>query len=96
MRVRVKVLGVLRRALGKDELVVDMNAKGDLRLKDIVDEVLREAASLRDILLDPELKDPRPNTIILLNGREINLLGGLDAIVRDGDEIVFIPVIHGG
>lgn len=96
MKVRVKVLGVLKRALGGDELVVNINAEGGLRLKDFIDRVLGEAASLRDILLDPELKDPRPNTIILLNGKEISLLGGLEAIVRDGDEIVLIPVIHGG
>lgn len=96
MRVRVRVLGILRKALGKDELHVDMNARGEVKLRDVIEAVLREAASLRDILLDPELRDPRPNTIILVNGREISILGGLDAYVRDGDEIVLIPVVHGG
>ncbi|MEM2320500.1 MAG: MoaD/ThiS family protein [Candidatus Bathyarchaeia archaeon] len=96
MRVRVRVLGILRKALGKDELHVDVNAGGEVKLRDIIEAVLREAGSLRDILLDPELKDPRPNTIILVNGRDISILGGLDAHVRDGDEIVLIPVVHGG
>ncbi|HDO42088.1 MAG TPA: hypothetical protein ENH03_04220, partial [Candidatus Bathyarchaeota archaeon] len=47
-------------------------------------------------LLDPELKDPRPNTIILVNGKEISVLSGLETEIEDGDEITIIPIIHGG
>jgi molybdopterin converting factor small subunit len=48
------------------------------------------------ILIDPELEDPRPNTLILINGREISVLNGLETMLKDGDEIVFIPVLHAG
>lgn len=96
MRVSVRVLGILKRTLGRDKLFLDLNSEGELKLRDVIERILEEAVSLRDLLLDPELKDPRPNTIVLINGKEISLLGGLDAIVRDGDEIVLIPVVHGG
>ncbi|MEM1585881.1 MAG: MoaD/ThiS family protein [Candidatus Bathyarchaeia archaeon] len=96
MRVRVRALGVLKKALGKDELLLDLDSRGELKLRDVIERILWEAASLRDLLLDSDLKDPRPNTIILINGKEMGLLGGLDAIIRDGDEIVLIPVVHGG
>ncbi|MEM1550370.1 MAG: MoaD/ThiS family protein [Candidatus Bathyarchaeia archaeon] len=96
MRVKVRMLGVLKKILGKDELFFDLDVSGELRLRNIIERILAEDVSLKDILLDPDLKDPRPNTIVLINGKEIGLLGGLDAIVRDGDEIILIPVVHGG
>jgi len=51
---------------------------------------------LKRTLVDPDLKDPRPNTLILVNGKEISVLNGLETILRDGDEVVFIPVLHAG
>jgi molybdopterin converting factor small subunit len=50
----------------------------------------------RKLLIDPDLDDPRPNALILLNGREISVLNGLGTEVADGDEITLIPVVHGG
>jgi molybdopterin converting factor small subunit len=48
------------------------------------------------VLIDPELENPRPNTLILVNGKEISVLNGLDTMLEDGDEVVFVPVVHGG
>ncbi len=50
----------------------------------------------KDALIDPELKDPRPNALILVNGKEISVLEGLETEVNKGDEIVLVPVSHGG
>lgn len=96
MRVKVRVMGILKKALGKEELFLDIDILGELRLKNVIERILEEASSLRDVLLDPELKDPSPNTIVLINGKEMGLLGGINAVIRDGDEIVLIPVVHGG
>lgn len=51
---------------------------------------------IEPILIDPDLKDPRPNTLILLNGKEINVLNGLETKVEDGDEVVLISMLHTG
>jgi len=48
------------------------------------------------LLFDPELHDPRPNMLILLNGREISVAGGLEAKIRNNDELVLVPIAHGG
>ena len=66
-----------------------------------VDDVLtRISTSLQkdfnQALIDPELNDPRPNVLILLNNVEINVLDGLNTKIEDGDKVVFIPVAHGG
>ena len=42
------------------------------------------------------LEDPKSNALILLNGKEISVLNGLQTKVKDGDEVVFVPVVHGG
>ena len=47
-------------------------------------------------LIDPELNDPRPNALILVKGKEIGVLDGLETKVERNDEIVLIPVSHGG
>jgi molybdopterin converting factor small subunit len=52
--------------------------------------------TLRRNLLDEQLETPKSNALILVNGKEISVLNGLDTKVQDGDEIVFVPVVHGG
>jgi hypothetical protein len=32
----------------------------------------------------------------MVSGTEVGALNGLDTSLRDGDEVVFLPVAHGG
>jgi len=92
--VKVRLLGVFRRFYGKSQLSFR------LRQPTVGDVVRRVGKSLpadtRRLLIDPELDDPRPNALILLNGKEISVLEGLETKVREGDEVTLIPVAHGG
>jgi molybdopterin converting factor small subunit len=45
---------------------------------------------------DQQAGDAVSNGLILVNGREISVLNGLETKLNDGDEIVFVPVVHGG
>jgi molybdopterin synthase sulfur carrier subunit len=94
MRIKVRLMGVLKRTCGKDEFQVSLNEGSSL--KDAILKLIENERALADLILDPELKDPRPNTIILVNGREMNVLEGLETKIKDGDEVTVIPVIHGG
>jgi len=51
---------------------------------------------LKRILIYSELEDPRPDTLIFVNGKEISVLNGLETMLKDGDEVIFIPVLHTG
>jgi molybdopterin converting factor small subunit len=33
---------------------------------------------------------------MLVNGKEIGVLKGLETKLKDGDELVLVPVVHGG
>jgi molybdopterin synthase sulfur carrier subunit len=94
MAVTLKFLGALRHASGKDKLSLDL--KTGASIMDLVNLATQEAPELRPNLLDEQLAEPKPNALILVNGREISVLNGLATEVKDGDEVVFVPVVHGG
>ena len=61
-----------------------------------MDEIIEEMPELKRTFSDQELNDSRSNSLILVNGREISVLNGLETKLNEGDEIVFVPVVHGG
>jgi molybdopterin converting factor small subunit len=93
-KIDVKLLGAFKKAYGSGEFSLRLNGKR--KLADVVREIAEVSVELGRVLIDPELGDPRPNAVILVNGREISVLDGLETEIGDGDEIVLIPVIHGG
>jgi molybdopterin synthase sulfur carrier subunit len=94
MAVTLKFIGALRHVSGVEKLA--LNCKDGASLMDLVNEVTKNVPALRRSLLDEQLGEPKPNALILVNGREISVLNGLETKVKDGDEVVFVPVVHGG
>jgi len=90
----VKFIGPLRHASDTSELA--LNCEGTVSVKTLINEITREVPALTQSLIDPQLEDPRPNVLILVNGREISVLNGLETSLQDGDEVVLVPVVHGG
>lgn len=83
--ISVKLLGGAKRFIGKDHLSIE---KESAKLKDIV-EILRSMSSNKEIFNSN-------NMLIVVNGVESSMLGGLDAQVKDGDVVSIVPVVHGG
>lgn len=94
VNVKVRFLGVFRGLYGKSKMILKLEKPTVGNAVQSLAELL--ATESRSLLIDPELNDPRPNTLILLNGREVSALNGLETLVSDGDEITLIPVSHGG
>ena len=92
--VKVRLLGVFRKALGEESLQVKVERP--LSAIHLILKVAEFSPELKRVLIDPELGDPRPNALILINGREISALDGLETLIKGGDEVVLIPVTHGG
>lgn len=61
-----------------------------------MEKIVSEIPRIEKVLIDPELHDPRTNTLIFLNGKEVDVLNGLDTRTEDGDELVLISVLHTG
>jgi len=94
MVIIVKLIGVFRSVSGKEELT--LKTEGSLPLREAMRTAVAELPKLERMLMDLELGDPRPNALILVNGKEISVLDGLQTMVKDGDEVILIPVVHGG
>jgi molybdopterin converting factor small subunit len=92
----VKLYGVLKTAARIEELELDFDNSVSVRqvVKKLVNEISQPEFEI--CLIDPELKDPRPNALILVSGTEVGALDGIDTMLSDGDEVVFLPVAHGG
>ena len=94
MAITVKFVGALRHFSGAGELALD--CKGCASVGELVNELFKELPEIKRSLIDQQLEDPRPNALILVNGREIGVLNGLETKLKDGDEVVLVPVVHGG
>lgn len=96
MRVRVRFYGVLKTAAKTDGLELDFDTSVSIR--QLVNRLVNVIAhpEFETYLIDADMKDPRPNALILVSGTEIGGLDGIDTTLRDGDEVVFLPVAHGG
>jgi molybdopterin converting factor small subunit len=51
---------------------------------------------LMQLLLDSQTSDPRPNALIMVSGREISSLNGLETPLLESDELSLLPIAHGG
>jgi molybdopterin synthase sulfur carrier subunit len=90
----VRFIGSLRASANKNKLTLELGKKVSVR--EVIMRIIEEQPKLKRALIDPELDDPRINSLMLINGKEISVLDGVDTKLKDGDELVLIPVVHGG
>ena len=65
-------------------------------LKQLLENMSQKYPALKHTFTDQPLNDAQSNSLILVNGREISVLDGYETRLCDGDEVVFVPVVHGG
>jgi MoaD family protein, archaeal len=90
----VKFVGALRHLSGKTSLTIDIVNGASVR--SVVDAISQQLPALKHTFSDSDLNDSRSNSLVLVNGVEISVLAGYETRVSDGDEVVFVPVVHGG
>lgn len=93
MKLIVKFLATLYDITGvlKTEIEVD----DGISVRQLIEVLSNKFEKLRGELLD-EKGELKPMYNILVNGRSIDWLQGLDTRLQDGDEVVFIPPAAGG
>ena len=96
MIVHLKLYGVFRFAAGTDTLSLDLTGE-EPTVRVAIDELVSRPNLLElKRLIFGEASDPRSNALILLGGREIGALGGLDTKLKCDDELSLLPIAHGG
>jgi sulfur-carrier protein len=94
MALKVKFVGALRHLSGKTQLT--LNCDEDMSLKQLIENLSAQYPAIKRTFTDQTLNDAKSNSLVLINGREISVLDGYETKLRDGDEVVFVPVVHGG
>lgn len=94
MGITIKFVGALRYTLGTNDLTFDKEKCQSVR--ELIKELVKQKPEIRKTLIDQQLDDPRPNALILVNGKEISVLEGLDTTLNEGDEVALVSVVHGG
>ncbi len=93
MRVQVKFLATIRGITGEPstELFCNPRDTAGILMQKLVKKYGQrfEQVTMDGINLKPRIK-------IIINGRDIDYLNGLDTQLKDGDVIVIIPPIAGG
>jgi molybdopterin synthase sulfur carrier subunit len=89
MVVTVKFMGSLRSLAGKGKLAMELGKMASLM--EVMKRMAEESPKLK-----PALANSKAGMLILVNGKEVSVLNGLETMLKDGDEVVFVPVIHGG
>lgn len=83
-------------------ILLDENLRKSVSEKEVVFE-LPEESTIRDLLekalerYGEAFKNAfRPDVYIMLNGQNIEFLGGLNAKLADGDRVAVVPIVAGG
>jgi molybdopterin synthase sulfur carrier subunit len=90
--VTVKFFANFREVTGKGKIAIS----GVSNIKQLLNELVREFGQEFSDLIYESSGKLRDSVNILINGRAIGFIGGIDAELKDGDTIAIFPPISGG
>jgi molybdopterin converting factor small subunit len=96
--VNVKFIGALRHIAGKSKTItIGNDCSTNFTVKDLKQKMIIDIPEIKANIITQQTNDTiKTNALILVNGREISALNGVDTLLDNNDEVVFIPVVHGG
>jgi len=88
-KVEIRIFGALVSYAGTKELSVSISKP--IPLKTFLEKIYSKLPEGFNSAIQK-----RSNILVLVNGREIGLLDGIETEISLGDKVVFLPVSHGG
>ncbi|HEY6588145.1 MAG TPA: MoaD/ThiS family protein [Nitrososphaeraceae archaeon] len=83
--ITLKLLGGVKFAVGKNSVVID---KSQSTVKEIIEELKNEA-------IEPKILNEK-NLMVSVNGIDSSVTGGKETVIKTGDVITIVTIIHGG
>ena len=84
---KVKFLGPLKSLIGSESIEL---TKKEVRLEDLMEAINEVSPQSEKEGLDPS------GIIFIVNGSALEMQEDKSRLLRDGDEIILLPVAHGG
>lgn len=95
MKIKVQTILALKEVLGNKEVEIvlpDGNTVGDLLARMI--EIWGDQLSPH--LFKPGSRELLPYVRLMVNGRTIQFLDGMETVLKDGDDVLLLPLAAGG
>ena len=93
MAITVKFFASFREVFGKSQVSVPVTKDVRALLDKLVEEI---GSKLSEQFYEPGTHKLRDTVNILVNGRGISLLNGLNTPLKDGDTVAIFPPVSGG
>jgi len=90
---RVKIFATLRPLVGAKEVEVDV--KAGYTVRSVLEKLTAEYPALRKRVLDDD-GNLQSSITVLVNGRSIKFLAGLNSTIQEGDQLALFPPVGGG
>ncbi|MCK4884588.1 MAG: MoaD family protein [Candidatus Bathyarchaeum sp.] len=95
MKVRVQYFGFIKNMLNKREEHFELDE--DTSLSDLLNKLAEvHGVAFRKEVYEPGLKDVKMGFSVTVNGVLMGQLGGLDAKLSDGDNVILMSLMSGG
>ena len=95
MKVRVQYFGFIQNMLNKREEHFELDE--DTSLSDLLNKLAEvHGVAFRKEVYEPGLKDVKMGFSVTVNGVLMGQLGGLDAKLSDGDNVILMSLMSGG
>ncbi|GEP38954.1 molybdopterin synthase sulfur carrier subunit [Nocardioides psychrotolerans] len=94
MAIEVRIPTILRTYTGGEKAV-----RGDgASLSALIDDLEASHPGIKERLIDPDSNgsDLRRFVNVYINDEDVRFIGGLEATLADGDEVVVLPAVAGG
>jgi sulfur-carrier protein len=83
--ITLKLLGGVKFAMGKTSMVIN---KSQATIREIIEELKNESRHTK--ILNEQ------NLIITVNGVDSSITGGKETVIKSGDILTIVTIIHGG
>jgi molybdopterin synthase sulfur carrier subunit len=83
--INIKLLGGIKKTAGRSSLILDKHIAS-------ISEVL---TFLKDNVQDPRILDS-DNILVTINGADSSMLSKDDNILKTGDSVTIVTIVHGG
>jgi len=93
MKVEVRDYASLKRLLGGGKISVELEEGASI--KDLVLKLGGKVEASGNLLLGG-LKLASASLIVMVNGRNVSSLDGVNTVLKEGDQVAFMPVAEGG
>ena len=97
-KVRLEYYSWLAKELAGDERgkTVELALTGDRTVRSLLERLARESNDFERLVYDLAGQRIREYAALIVNGRAVELAGGLDVRLHDGDQLLLLPGFSGG